>query len=134
MTDKLFTYGTLEIPSVVKRVFGVDLSGRAAVLSDYGRYLVRGQSYPAIREEPGNSVHGTLYAGLNTGHFRRLDTYEGEAYEKRVVEVMTEDGERHRAVVYTCDRSLLGDAHWDQAEFIRRHLAEFMASYSGWID
>jgi len=133
MIDKLFTYGTLEIPSVVKRVLGRDFVGRPAVLNDYARYLVRGETYPAIREEPGSAVRGTVYDGIDGELFRRLDTYEGEEYQKRSVQVMTDDGPHH-AFVYTCAPGLLSDTPWDQAAFIAHHLADFMAGRSAWIE
>jgi len=134
MIDKLFTYGTLEIPSVVERVLGRRLSGRPAVLHGYGRYLVRGECYPAIREQPQSSVSGTLYDGLDAELFRRLDKYEGEEYGKHAIEVVTEDGRRHRAIAYTCGQHLLGDAPWNQAEFIEGHLEKFLTERSPWIE
>ena len=133
MIDKLFTYGTLEIPSVVKRVLGRDLVGRPAVLKDYARYLVRGENHPAIREESGSAVRGTLYDGIDGELFRRLDTYEGEEYQKRSVEVMTDDGPQH-AFVYTCAADLLSDTPWDQAAFIAHHLGDFMDARSPMIE
>ena len=134
MIDKLFTYGTLEIPSVVKRVLGRDSVGRPAVLHDYARYLVRGENYPAIREEPGSAVRGTVYNGIDGELFRRLDKYEGEQYQKRSVQVMTDDGRLHHAFVYTCSADLLSDTPWDQAAFIERHLTDFMDARSTSIE
>jgi gamma-glutamylcyclotransferase (GGCT)/AIG2-like uncharacterized protein YtfP len=134
MIDRLFTYGTLEISSVVKRVLGRDLVGRPAVLNDYARYLVRGESYPAIREEPGSAIRGTLYDGIDGELFRRLDKYEGEEYRKRPVQVLTDDGRPHHAFVYTCSADLLSEQSWDQAAFIAHHLGEFMDARSSMIE
>lgn len=134
MIDRLFTYGTLEIPSVVKRVLGRDFVGRPAVLHDYARYLVRGESYPAIREEEGSSIRGTLYDGMDSELFRRLDKYEGEEYQKRSVEVVTEDGGRHPAFVYTCSADLLSETPWDPDIFIRDHLTEFLTARAPYLE
>jgi gamma-glutamylcyclotransferase (GGCT)/AIG2-like uncharacterized protein YtfP len=134
MIDRLFAYGTLEFPLVVTRVLGQERLGRPAVLHDYARSLVRSACYPAIVERAGSSVRGTLYTGIDAELFRRLDRYEGEDYRKRTVDVITEDGERHRAFTYTCSPERLSDAPWEPDVFLRDHLEAFLTTRSPWIE
>ena len=134
MIDRLFTYGTLEIPSVFHRVLGRHLAAEPAVLYGYARFLVRGECHPGIVERAGASVSGTLYRGVDAAMFSRLDRYEGEEYQKRVVEVITGTGVRQRAYTYTCLAGMLSEAPWDRDVFIRDHLQEFLASRAPYLE
>ena len=134
MIDRLFTYGTLEIPSVVQRVLGRDLEGEPAVLYGYARFLVRGECHPGIMERAGASVSGTIYKGLDPALFSRLDRYEGEEYRKQIVQVITSSGEPQMAYTYTCLAGMLSEAPWDREVFIRDHLQEFLAARSPYLD
>ena len=134
MIDRLFTYGTLEIPSVVKRVVGKDLKGTPAVLYGYARFLVRGECHPGILERAGASVSGTVYNGLNHAMFLRLDRYEGEEYQKRIVEVIISTGEPRTAYAYTCLAGMLSEAPWDRDVFIRDHLQNFLTDRAPYLE
>ena len=134
MIDRLFTYGTLEIPSVVRRVLGRDLTGERAVLHGYARFLVHGECHPGIVERAGASVSGTVYNGLSSAMFLRLDRYEGKEYEKRIVEVVLSTGEARTAYTYTCLAGMLSEAPWDRAIFIRDHLTEFLTARAPYLE
>ena len=134
MIDRLFTYGTLEIASVVKRVLGRDLEGEPAVLYGYARFLVRGECHPGIVEREGASVSGTLYKGVDAVLFSRLDRYEGEEYQKRIVEILTSTGESQAAYTYTCLAGMLSEVPWNQDVFIRDHLQEFLRSRAPYLE
>jgi gamma-glutamylcyclotransferase (GGCT)/AIG2-like uncharacterized protein YtfP len=134
MIDRLFTYGTLEIPSVVKRVLGRDLVGEPAVLRGYARFLVRGECHPGIAERAGASVSGTVYNGMSPAMFLRLDRYEGEEYQKRIVEVILSTGEARTAYTYTCLAGMLSEAPWDRDIFIRDHLQDFLTARGPYLE
>ena len=134
MIDRLFTYGTLEIPSVVRRVLGRDLKGEPAVLYGYARFMVRGECHPGIVERAGASVPGTVYEGLDPAMFLRLDRYEGEEYQKRIVEVIIGTGVPQAAYTYTCLAGMLTEAPWNRGVFIRDHLEEFLTSRSPYLE
>ena len=57
--------------------------------------------YPAITPDPSaDEVEGFLFRGALAAHWQRLDAFEGEAYERRVVTVRLADGTNIDAFVY----------------------------------
>lgn len=84
-TDRLFTYGSLMCPEIMHRVSGTARHGTAALLKDYRRGQLRGQTYPAIIPHPGAGVRGILYHDLSCGSLRRLDAFEGAMYRREQV-------------------------------------------------
>jgi gamma-glutamylcyclotransferase (GGCT)/AIG2-like uncharacterized protein YtfP len=134
--DRLFVYGTLEIPDVLHAVTGRDFPSRPALLEDYDRALLRGEVYPAIVMAPGRSTPGTLYSGVDAGAFERLDRFEGDPFERIEVKVgilsrPQDTSELLRAFVYVLApsrRDLLSGQPWDRARFEREHLGDFLRS------
>jgi gamma-glutamylcyclotransferase (GGCT)/AIG2-like uncharacterized protein YtfP len=124
----LFAYGTLQLMEVLHAVVGQRWQGQPALLVGYARYRVRGKPYPAIVAEPMAQVPGLLYRGVAAEELAWLDTYEGELYERRTVDVQV-GAAAHPAVVYVLGeqhRSLLSKDAWELAEFEREHLAEYL--------
>ena len=134
MIDRLFTYGTLEIPSVMRIVLGRDLEGEPGILHGYARFLVRGECHPGIMQRAGASVSGTIYKGLEPEMFSRLDRYEGKEYQKRIVEVINSAGEPLAAYTYTCIAEMLSETPWDREVSIRDHLKRFLDSRSPYLE
>lgn len=62
---------------------------RPAMLRGFQRHRVRFADYPAVSpsDSPGACVRGTLVTGLTDGDIFRLDRFEGDEYERRVVKV-----------------------------------------------
>ncbi|MEN7341291.1 MAG: gamma-glutamylcyclotransferase family protein [Pseudomonadota bacterium] len=57
--------------------------------------------YPAITpDETASEVAGFLFRGALEAHWQRLDDFEGEAYERRIVTVRLEDESSVDAYVY----------------------------------
>ena len=133
MIDRLFTYGTLEIPAVFRVVAGASRPSKPAVLHGYARFLVRGECFPGITERAGQVTSGTLYFDVDTAMLARIDRFEGAEFERRVVEVSA-DGKRFSAYVYTVLPETLSDDPWDQGVFLQHHLPEFLAARSGWME
>ena len=124
----LFAYGTLQLPDVLHAVVGQRWPGEPALLMGYARYRVRGKPYPAIVAEPAAHVPGLLYGAVAAEELERLDSYEGELYERRTVSVRV-GGALHPALVYVLGeqhRSLLSSDTWELGEFEREHLAEYL--------
>lgn len=114
MSNACFFYGTLMHPKVLSRVIdgktsstststeGADentsiTKGRIyvpAVLADHARHKVRGVDYPAVVPEPGSSVRGVLVENLSDAAVSRLDSFEGDEYERREVHVQTVPAEQ----------------------------------------
>jgi gamma-glutamylcyclotransferase (GGCT)/AIG2-like uncharacterized protein YtfP len=126
--QRLFAYGTLQVPDILQAVVGQRWQGEPAVLSGYACYRVSNKPYPAIVVDPAGAVAGVLYSGVSTRDLERLDSYEGELYERRELSVRAGGtllgaaayvlGERHR--------SILSTEAWELAAFEREHLAAYL--------
>jgi gamma-glutamylcyclotransferase (GGCT)/AIG2-like uncharacterized protein YtfP len=134
MIDRLFAYGTLEIPSVFRAVAGQERPSRPALLREYVRYLVRGERFPGIAERAGSSTPGTLYLDLSPGMIERLDRFEGPEFQRKVVLVTMADGERHPAFAYAVSPDMLSETPWDRDTFVRKHLKDFLAARASMME
>lgn len=86
-TAYLFSYGTLQETDVQKMIFSRSLNGKRDSLKAHtlSEEMVGGL-YPTIRssEDPGDKVEGFVYV-ISEEELSLVDTYEGEAYERRCV-------------------------------------------------
>ena len=126
---RLFAYGTLQFPEVLSAVTGCHLEGERAVLDDYACYLVRGKVYPGVIPEREASVEGVVYAGIGEAHFRKLDRFEGDLYERVRVCLTDTEGNPLQAWTYVirdalCDR--LTRTPWNMKDFELVHLPAFL--------
>ncbi len=129
MSKSLFTYGTLEIPQVVQIITGQILIGAPARIEGYARYQLEGQAYPGIIQEAGASITGTLYLDLDNMLIARIDEYEDTCYERRRLQVITENGMTLAAQAYVVpeeSRDLLSCRRWNREDFIHKELDAFL--------
>ncbi|MEM9384392.1 MAG: gamma-glutamylcyclotransferase family protein [Pseudomonadota bacterium] len=102
---RLFIYGTLA-PGRANHYVVHDLGGTWQAANLRGDLVDEGwgagMGYPAIvPREDGPSVEGfVLSAPALAAHWPRLDAFEGEGYERVVVTVTLDTGERVDAQVY----------------------------------
>lgn len=75
---RLFAYGTLMLPEVMRAVCGAPFPTTKAVLVDYGRHLVKDEVFPAIIKNRGALTHGLLYRDIDRRSLERLDAFEGD--------------------------------------------------------
>ena len=135
MIDRLFTYGTLEIPDVFEKVSGGSRRSAPALLQGYARFLVKGECYPGITERGDHSTPGTLYFDMDAAILARIDRFEGPQFTRQTVDVVTSlDGKHWSAYVYTVAPEDLGGEPWDPGVFLQHHLPEFLAVRSGWME
>ena len=128
---RLFCYGTLMVPEIMRRVTGGHFEAIEASLDDYGCYIVQGQPFPGIVREAGAVTQGLLYAGVGDRFLRRLDRYEGELYERVRVCATDAAGRSLQAWAYVIapvSRGLLSDRAWDLKVFEREHLGNYLHS------
>jgi gamma-glutamylcyclotransferase (GGCT)/AIG2-like uncharacterized protein YtfP len=132
---RLFSYGTLQFPEVLATVTGCHLEGGRAVLDDYACYLVRGEAYPGITPEPEASVEGVVYTGIGEAHFRKLDRFEGELYERVRVCLTDTEGNPLQAWTYVIRDALrdrLTRTPWNKKDFELEHLPAFLKRCQDW--
>ena len=132
MTNRLFCYGTLQIPEVMKAVTGQTYHGVNARLPGYAIYRVKDAEYPGVIDAPDHETSGVLYRGLSDEDLAVLDLFEGELYERRLLEVNSEDGKSYHAWVYVIcpkNRAYLTRETWHLKTFMKKDFDTFMKYY-----
>ncbi|MFN5744907.1 MAG: gamma-glutamylcyclotransferase family protein [Methylococcaceae bacterium] len=133
-TASVFTYGTLQLPSVMSAVIGrCPVAGQAS-LNGYARYRLLNYSYPGLRREAGAVTSGVLYSGLDPAELARLDAFEDTFYRRESLAVTTAAGLTVAAWVYVVPPqyySLLDDQPWCLTHFQSHALAGFLEGRIG---
>ena len=132
MEHRLFCYGTLQLPEVMKAVIGHTYHGVNARLPGYAIYRVKDAVYPGIIESTDDETSGILYCGVNDEDLKVLDLFEGELYERRLSQVKTEDGKSYDAWVYVIsikNKSHLTRETWVLKTFMKKGFDTFMQYY-----
>lgn len=75
--------GTPQPPAIIQSLY----TFTPALLHDYCRHRVKGEDYPAIIPEPGQSVLGTYVTGLTDANIAKLDHFEGDEYARLPVKL-----------------------------------------------
>ena len=65
MKLNIFAYGTLMIPSVMHMVTARHFRSQKAILKDYARFRVKGESYPGIIPVTDAITEGIIYFNVN---------------------------------------------------------------------
>lgn len=129
----LFAYGTLIIPEIFSEVTARNYEPESAVLKDYARFRLEGESFPAIVKAKGHSTEGVIYRMIDPTAFRRLDAFEGELYVRTPVLVKTGAGV-DLAVTYVLKdiyRHRLTNLPWSPEAFRENEKDRFLKSYEG---
>lgn len=129
-----FTYGSLMCEDIMHAVCGSQSAHCQATLHDYRRHPVIGAEYPGMLPYAGSQVQGVLYLDLPLSAWPRLDRFEGDEYDRRIVDVTLSDGSRLQAWTYVFRDALahrLGTGDWDFARFLREGKARFVSDYVG---
>ena len=133
---KVFAYGTLQIPEVMRAVTGGESPAEPARLEGYARYGLAGLSFPGLRLQPGAVTDGLLYSGIDAAALRRLDEFEDDFYRRETLGVINASGDTVAAEVYVVPPEhygLLIEQPWDLEEFRRTGLGAFMGRCrAGW--
>lgn len=125
----VFTYGTLQIPEVMRAVTGKNFAGQKARLENFSRHKLNGRSYPGIRPQSGAFTEGLLYTGVDAASLAQLDRFEDDFYRRQTLIVRSMDGVARAAEVYTVSEECLGlllPESWDLEEFRKQSLAQFL--------
>jgi len=132
MQSHLFTYGTLQNAEILAQVVGRSWPSSPAVLEGYARYRLNDKPYPALVEESGSQVQGSLYSGVTQAELTRLDDYEGELYERRSLRVWvgTRALDAFTYLLRREYRALLSAELWELADFEREHLSSYLSRIS----
>ena len=130
----LFTYGSLMCDDIMFAVVNCQLERGDAILNDFYRSNVRNQEYPGIIPQVGAQVDGVLYLDLPETAIEQLDVFEGEFYEREVVQVRTEKFDEMNAMAYVIkpDYShILTYTEWSYTHFLETGKQKFEMAYLG---
>jgi gamma-glutamylcyclotransferase (GGCT)/AIG2-like uncharacterized protein YtfP len=113
----------------MKAVTGQAHEGQEAILEQWARFRVRDSEYPGIIRQEESSVSGKLYWEVDEASMAKLDAFEGDKYERVVVDVVLGNGTRAEAYVYAIRddcRKMLSNDPWDFDRFIQNGLEKFI--------
>jgi hypothetical protein len=131
---RFFFYGTLIDPDVRRIVMGssnpADVS--PALLKDWERRAVVGESWPTIRRKPGAVVDGVLVRGINERAYDSLIVYESEGFDIIDVPVQSLVDRKIRQARMFLLRSTSGlqaaDTSWRYETWVVREKARFLVN------
>ncbi len=141
--DCVFAYGTLQFDAVMEAVTGRRFVGVPASLPGYFRRGLLERTYPGVAPgvapgtapglTPGSDEQtpGLLYREVDAETLACLDVFESDIYDRLVLDVVTDAGDRVQAWVYVVappHRHRLSDQPWDPDAFLREHGEAFIES------
>lgn len=121
-------------PQVWGRVVTRSYSSEKGTVSSFARLRIRGEVYPALVKKEGASTRGVLYYDITGEDLARLDSFEGDAYDRISITVVTEAGVAVRCDTYLFSESLsekVIDEPWDFDSFVDKSKKGFMEGYPG---
>jgi hypothetical protein len=106
-----------------------------AVLSDYHRYKVRGEIYPAIVSSFGDQVEGLVWQDLTEDEIEQLDSFEGDEYSRiatRVKSKLSDEFLDCFVYVWNSDQDTLYDTWNFERDFLPKE-QKFIHAYPYFI-
>ncbi len=130
----VFTYGSLMYPAVWDQLVRRRYRSELVTAAGFERFAVLGERYPALvpSSDVSKEVEGRVYFDVKPDDLLRLDRFEGEAYDRRMITVG-----RYSAQAYIWRPALrcrLSRDEWDVERFERTGLQQFLRSYRGFSD
>ena len=130
--DRLFCFGTLQIPEVLEAVIDRRLHGTCACLPGYTAFQVRRAGYPGLLRSPGGKTPGILYRDLAPMELDMLDRFEGGLYRRQPGVVVMCNGRRVQAWIYMIAAGRtkkLSGKPWRLDRFMQHEYGRFMRRF-----
>jgi gamma-glutamylcyclotransferase (GGCT)/AIG2-like uncharacterized protein YtfP len=127
----VFAYGTLQFPEIMQAVTERVFASEPASLPGHHRLALEGRAYPGVVPAPGQTTRGVVYRDVDPESVARLDVFESEIYERRLLRVTMPDGRHTFAFTYVLRprfAHLLSRQLWSPERFRREHGADFLAA------
>ena len=128
----LFTYGSLMFEPVWNRLVKGNYLSQKATLKGYARRSVKNDEYPVIFPAD-ESVEGVVYYDITDEDMITLDTFEGEYYERKEVELLVK-GTPLQACVYVLKEKyfdIIDPKPWSETLFATEGINRFLVNYKG---
>ena len=129
----LFVYGALMYEEVWEQIVSGEFEKSRAVLHGYRRLAVKEEEYPGLIKASGK-VNGCIWYGIDEQNLEKLDTFEGEYYERVPVVAVDNEGNAVEVDVYSFKEefnNLLESHEWDVNHFENTGLKKFISRYLG---
>ena len=130
----LFTYGSLMCDDIMLQVSGTKPSHQKARLNGFFCSQIHGETYPGIHPDVQHIVEGVLYFDVNQSALARLDSFEGEYYQRNEITVICSPQTEISATTYIIKpqyNHLLTGKTWSFDDFLLHGKKEFEANYVG---
>jgi gamma-glutamylcyclotransferase (GGCT)/AIG2-like uncharacterized protein YtfP len=124
MNRHVFTYGSLMFPQVWGQVVAGNYRSTPATARDHARFSIGGETYPGMVAQTGGTVKGVLYLDVGPEDVAALDRFEGEAYERRNIELVLPDGALVIGAGYLYVAAGLSAMPWDPQAFQLEHFLQ----------
>jgi len=130
----LFTYGSLMCDDIMLQVSGENPRHQKARLNGFFCSQMHGETYPGICPDVEHIVQGVVYFNVNQSALARLDSFEGEYYQRNEITVLCSPQGEIVATAYIIKpqyNHLLTGKLWSYDEFLRHGKKAFEANYVG---
>lgn len=119
---KIFVYGTLQNPELVKALVGKSFKQDKCVLGGHKALSVVGEHYPGMVKSPGSIVSGYLLHSVDDVSLRRISKWEGSNYRPTQVTVCIDD-KKYAALTYIWNSEVeLGQEEWSNEAYRNGHM------------
>ena len=130
-TTHLFFYGTLRAAEIRKKVLGYDVPEPRllpARLQGFEVRRVSGTFYPMIVASTSDDiVEGLVMTDIDSGDLDRLDSFEGEDYQR--IHVLADvAGQPCHVQIYQASSHLVAAERWDFWHWYEHELEQFLSS------
>lgn len=127
----IFTYGSLMFQEVWESLVLGKYSHAPALLEGYARRCVKNEEYPVIFQA-NESVKGIVYYDVEPYDIARLDTFEGEYYERKTI--LLNNCIDAEVYVLKCEFfDIIDDKPWSEETFEKEGIKRFCETYKGFM-
>lgn len=128
--NNLFVYGTLIDPEIYQLVTGKKRSSIPTRMKGFKVLRVRNQVFPGMISSPDSSATGALYQGLSELELLKLDHYEDDFYERKLIQCEINTDETVLAWAYIIPKefhSVLSTSDWHYSDFLKKDRDGFIS-------
>lgn len=126
----VFVYGTLLLPNIMEAVIGASYESLPATLEGYRRCRIKNEVFPGITSDPETNTKGKLYIGIDARALKLLDAFEGDLFDRQLLSVSADNGDRYQAYVYVVpdwNAGHLSEESWSLKTFMQDDYETFLA-------
>jgi hypothetical protein len=121
-------------PDIMEEVSGYQFTNIHGILKGYCRLKIKGEIYPAIVPDKGDSVEGVVYKNIPRIAWSRLDRFEGKLYKRKAVMINLDNGSCLKSETYVLRPeflSILEHTEWNFNDFLKNEKDNFICNYRG---